>query len=186
MARKFTYDIMPLIKERWSPRAFSRGQISKETVMAVIEAASFAPSCFNEQPWRFIIADNPEKLSKMHRILVKQNLEWAGKAPVLFLVLSYKYFDSDKSKNRWNMFDTGTAWGYMSLEAQKRGCITHAMGGFSQKKAREEFDISDEYDIMAVVALGKMGDKSELSSERQKDEYPNERKNINELIIDTD
>lgn len=183
MERKIKYDIMKEIKERWSPRAFSDVKISRDDIYAIIEAAGLAPSCFNEQPWRFIIADNPESLEKMHGILTSSNREWASRAPVLILLLSYKKFADDGSNNRWNMFDTGTAWGFMSLEAKRRGLITHAMGGFSQKKAREIYDISEDYDVMAVVAVGRMGDINVLSPERQKKEFPQPRKSIEEIII---
>ena len=183
MAREYKYDIMKTIKDRWSPRAFSEEKIPRDEILAVVEAASFAPSCFNEQPWRFIIADNPQKLEKMQGIISKGNQDWALRAPVLILLLSYKKFAEDDSNNRWNMFDTGTAWGFMSLEAQRRGLITHAMGGFSQRKAREVYDISDDYDVMAVVALGKMGDKSILSPKRQEKEFPQPRKSVEEIII---
>jgi len=184
MARKYKYDIMQTIKDRWSPRAFSEEKIPREEILAVIEAGSFAPSCFNEQPWRFIIADDLQKLEKMRDIISPANQDWALKAPVLILIFSYKKFAEDDSNNRWNMFDTGTAWGFMSLEAQRRGLITHAMGGFSQRKAREVYDIGEDYDVMAVIAMGKMGDKSNLSSERQENEFPQPRKSIEEIIVE--
>ena len=183
MERVFKYDIMTEIKERWSMRAFSKEKIDKEEIMAVIEAASFAPSCFNEQPWRFIIADEEDSLKRMRAILLEGNQVWANTAPVLIAILSKKTFDYNGKDNFWNMFDAGTAWGYLSLEAHKRGLATHAMGGFSKKRLREEFNIPDEYETICVVALGKSGDKESLPENLKSRERPDIRKDIKELIL---
>jgi nitroreductase len=130
MQRTFKYEILKEIRERWSPRAFSEEKINKDDLLAVIEAAHYAPSCFNEQPWRFIIAEKDEDLKIMRSILNLRNQQWAGKAPVLILILAHKYFSANSKNNFWNQFDAGTAWGFLSLEAQRRGLITHAMAGF--------------------------------------------------------
>lgn len=183
MERIFNYEIMPEIKSRWSPRAFDNEKISKEDVMALIEAARYAPSCFNEQPWRFIVADNHETLTKIRGILAPSNQIWADQAPVLIIILSKKTFARNSKDNYWNMFDAGTAWGYMSLEAQRRGLITHAMGGFSKDKTREEFNISDDYNIITVVAVGKYGNKENLTEELQDREHPETRMEIEELLL---
>lgn len=180
--RGFKYNIMPEIQERWSPRAFSEEKISLDDVYAILEAARYAPSCYNEQPWRFLIAYRNDELNKVRSILVEQNRIWAEKAPVLIVILSKKRFSNGK-ENFWHMFDTGTAWGYLSLEAQRRGLITHAMGGFKCKEAREILNISDDYEIVVVVALGKMGDKVKLPEELKKRENPGERREIEDLII---
>lgn len=183
MVRKFNYDIMQEIKERWSPRAFDEKAVKEDDIMALLEAASYAPSCFNEQPWRFIVGDDENKLSKLRSILAPSNQVWANNAPVLILIASKKNFDYNNKNNRWHEFDAGTAWGYMSLEAQSRGLITHAMGGFDVEKAHKLLNISDEYDVIAVVAVGKYGDKNNLSKELQEREYPDTRKGIDELIL---
>jgi len=183
MNRTFKHDIMTEIKERWSPRAFDSAKIEKEDIMALIEAASYAPSCFNEQPWRFIVADDEEKLSKVRGILAPSNQIWANNAPVLIVILSKKTFAHNGKDNYWNMFDAGTAWGYMSLEAQKRGLITHAMGGFSKEKTKIAFNIPDDCNVITVVAVGKYGDKSLLTEELQEREHPETRMPIEELLL---
>ena len=183
MARDFQYDIMPEIKARWSPRAFSSDPVTREELMALIEAARYAPSCFNEQPWRFLIADDDVRLEKMRRVLTDSNREWAGKAPVLILVLSVKVFADKGSENRWHLFDAGTAWGFLSLEAQRRRLITHAMGGFSARRAREEFDIPEELDVITVIAVGHPGDLDGLSPANRALEFPQSRKAAEELLI---
>jgi len=148
-----------------------------------MEAARYAPSCSNEQPWRFLIADSAEKLARMRSLLDEGNQGWANKAPVLLLLTSKKYFEKNGQGNHWQMFDTGTAWGYLSLEAERRGLITHAMGGFDREKARREFSIPEDLEIITVIAVGYYGDKSELSEFNQKREHPQTRKDIDELLL---
>ena len=181
--RKFDYDILIEMQERWSPRAFdiSRG-VADDDLMALLEAARYAPSCFNEQPWRFFIANEPEVRAKMLSVLSENNQKWASKAPVLILLLAKQMFEKSGKANRWHLFDAGTAWGYLSLEAQRRGLITHAMGGFNVAKARETFGISEDYDLIAVVAVGYYGNKADLAPEHLEIEKPGLRKETNELL----
>lgn len=183
MNRNFKYDVMPEIKKRWSPRAFAKDKVSKEDIYTLLEAARYAPSCFNEQPWRFLVADTEDTLSKMRSILNESNQIWANNAPVLILICAQKTFAHNNKDNYWNMFDTGTAWGFLSLEAQRLGLITHAMGGFSRKAAAEVFQIPEELDIITVVALGKMGDPSLLPEHLKEEEFPKTRKKIEDLLL---
>jgi nitroreductase len=181
--RDFNTEILKEIKERWSPRAFSDEKINDEDIMGILEAARYAPSCYNEQPWRFIVAKDKEKLEKMNEILFDGNKVWASKAPALILVLSKKTFERNGKDNYWHTFDAGTAWGYLSLEAQKRGLITHAMGGFNKNKAKEIYNISDDYSIITVIAVGKYGNKEDLPDNIKAMEKPSIRKPIEDLII---
>ena len=174
---------MDLIKSRWSPRAFSEEKVSHEEIMSLIEAARFAPSCFNEQPWRFIIADDETSLEKMRNILMPGNQIWANKAPVLLLIVSKKNFTYNNEENFWHMFDAGTAWGFLSLEAERRGLITHAMGGFDMDQARLHFNIPEEYEIITVVAIGKYGNKEDLDPKLQSKERPDVRLETEKLIL---
>lgn len=183
MERKFNYEIMTEMKERWSPRAFSDKAVSEEDLMALLEAARYAPSCNNEQPWRFIVAADEEKLTRMREALDFGNQKWANRAPVLILFAAEKEFVNKGSNNRWNQFDAGTAWGYLSLEAQRRGLVTHGMGGFSVEKAREAFNIPVRFDIIAIIAVGYYGNKDQLSEYNKNREHPNTRKDIDELML---
>ena len=182
MEREFNYDIMKEIKGRWSPRAFSSEKLNHEDVMAMLEAARYAPSCFNEQPWRFIVADDEETLVKMRSVLAESNQVWANAAPVLIAILAKKTFAYNGKDNFWHQFDTGTAWGYLSLEAERRGIATHAMGGFSKKLLRETFHVTDEYDVITVVAIGKMGEKEKLPDDLKERERPEVRESLENLI----
>ena len=182
--RKFNHEILIEIQERWSPRAFDIGRgVADEDLMALLEAARYAPSCFNEQPWRFFVAREPEIRAKMLGVLSENNQKWAAKAPILILLLAKQMFDKSGKTNRWHLFDAGTAWGYFGLEAQRRGLITHAMGGFNVAKARETFAIPEDYDLIAVVAVGYYGNKADLAPEHLEKEKPGSRKETEELLV---
>lgn len=180
--RDFKFDINELIKERWSPKAFSSEPVEYEDIMAIIEAASYAPSCFNEQPWEFLVAFDEEELSITRQCINERNRLWADKAPVLIVVSARPIFEKNEKPNRWAAFDTGTAWGYMSLEAEKRGLISHAMGGFSRKKLRELISLPEETHLLAIIAVGKMGKKMELDEMFRDEERPNERKPLEQVF----
>lgn len=181
--RDFNTQILNEISERWSPRAFNSERIEDEDLMGILEAARYAPSCYNEQPWKFIVAKSDNELEKMRKVLFDGNRVWADKAPVLIMILSKKKFEYNGKDNYWHMFDAGTAWGFMAIEAERRGLITHAMGGFSKERAREIFDIPEDYSIMAVIAVGKYGNVNELPEKLKDMEEPGTRKPIRELIF---
>jgi len=181
--RSLREDILPEIAGHWSPRAFDESRpVAEEDLLALFEAARIAPSCFNEQPWRFIVARSPESRQKLIACLSASNQLWAGKAPVLLAILAKANFSHNSKPNRWHAFDTGTAWGYLSLQAQHRGLITHAMGGFSVEQVREAFLVPEDYNIMAVVAVGYYGSRENLLPQFQEKERPNPRKPVDEII----
>jgi len=181
--REFNYDILDLIKSRWSPRAFSTEPVAMGDLLALCEAARFAPSCFNEQPWRFILATTPDELTKMQSILTASNLEWAKHAPALLLILAKKTFSQNGQDNYWHMFDAGTAWGYLSLEAQSRGLITHGMGGFSKKKAQDLYQLPLDLAPLAVIAIGKLGQSENLPEHLREREHPGGRSDLGSLFV---
>ncbi|WP_306419762.1 nitroreductase family protein [Bacillus sp. J14TS2] len=146
----------------------------------VLEAASWAPSAANIQPWRFIIARKNEDRNRFYSFINEGNLTWCKKAPVLILVMSKT--STDRGPSVSHAFDAGTAWGFLSLEAAKKGVITHAMGGFNRDKAREELGISTDYQLHAVVAAGYLGEISELSEEHQLREKPSDRRPLKETV----
>lgn len=182
--RVFHYDVLTEIQERWSPRAFDRDKpVAQEDLMAMLEAASYAPSCYNEQPWVYVVGNDDEEHDKILGVLNEANQVWAKNAPVLLLILARKTFLRNQKENRWHAFDTGTAWGYLSLEAKKRGLDTHAMGGFSVEKAREVFQIPEDYSILVAVAVGYRAGKEVLPAGLQAMEFPSNRKLLEELIF---
>ncbi len=173
--------VQPLILNRWSPRSFAEQSVLEKELLAILEAARWAPSCFNEQPWRFIVARTKPDLDRMRECLAEKNRSWADRAPMLIAVISAPDFALNGRPNRWNGFDAGTAWGYLALEANSRGLIAHAMGGFSQQKIREQFGVPEAWGIHAVVALGYRGPVAQLLPELQALEQPNDRRPLSEL-----
>lgn len=182
--RDYQYEIMTEIKDRWSPRAFDPNKpVAQEDVMAVLEAARYAPSCFNEQPWSYIVGNNDEAHEKILSALTPTNQVWAKNAPVLLIVLAKRNFKHNDKPNPWYAFDSGTSFGYLTLEANKRGLETHGMGGFSKDKIRELFDVPEEYAVATAIALGYYGKKEDLPEELQGREAAAGRKPLEDLIF---
>ncbi|HOW50633.1 MAG TPA: nitroreductase family protein [bacterium] len=176
MPRNFCCDILPEVKERWSMRALSPEPLPNYDITAICEAARYAPSCFNEQPWRFMVATAVSDLEQFRGFLTPKNNRWAGVAPTLLLILAKRTFAHNGKPNRWAPFDTGTAWGYLTLEAWRRGIVAHGMGGFDAEKVRNELKIPDDIEIIAMAALGYPGDAAQLADEFRDGEKPGERR----------
>lgn len=184
--RDYNYPLLEWIEKRWSPRAISSEPMEKNDVAAVIDAARQAPSCFNEQPWRFMVAQDSKALAVMQSFLNEKNRRWAVKAPVLILILAKRTFGSNGKLNRWNQFDTGTAWGFLSLEALRRGYVTHAMAGFDRARAIEVLQIPEEFDVVAMVAMGRYGNPEDLDADFKAIEHPGDRIPLEEVLLDTE
>jgi nitroreductase len=182
--REFNYNINSLIKERWSPRAFSKEKVDHEDLMTILEAARFAPSCFNEQPWRYMVATEHNGLDVFQSFLLEKNYLWAKEAPVLILLLSKNTFAHNDKENKYANFDTGTSWGFLSLEAKRLGYDTHAMAGIKKKEIRDTLSIPENYDIICMIALGKYGNKESLPDALKNNESPNVRKKLDAIIYD--
>jgi nitroreductase len=179
------YSINPLIINRWSPRSYLPDKpVAEADLNAVLDAAHWAPSSSNGQPWHFIVARTSEDLDRLRSCLNSSNRVWADRAPVLLAVLSKPSFDWNSNPNRWHAFDTGTAWGFLALEASRRGLAAHGMGGFSEKKLRELFGVPAEWGVWAVVALGYQGPKEQLPPELQEREKPSLRKALEEICCE--
>ncbi len=167
---------------RWSPRAFSPEPIPEKILAALFEAARWAPSCYNDQPWLFLYARSPQDRALFLSCLVEFNRAWAGKAPVLAFVLARKTFEHNGEPNRWAPFDAGAAWMSLALQARKAGLYTHAMAGFDEDRAYEVLKVPrEEYDIMAALAIGAYGDPETLPPGVRKTEAPNGRKPLGEV-----
>ncbi len=152
--RNTKHDLDTFFKNRYSPRDFIATDISGEDLEAIIEAAATAPSCFNVQPWRFYTADKDKFLD----ILSEGNVSWCDKLERFVLIACKGTFDARGDKpekpNDWAEFDCGCAWGFMQLEANKRGVSLHAMAGYDKQKAKEVFGLGN-FEPIAVVAFGK-------------------------------
>ncbi|SDC21950.1 Nitroreductase [Paenibacillus sp. UNCCL117] len=181
--RKPEADVTPLFLNRWSPRAFSDRKVSGNDLQAVLEAAHWAPSSYNDQPWRFIVATEEDQLEVFRSFLGDFNKLWATKAPVLIVVASDKLRENG-DPNGAHAFDAGAAWGYLALQASLKGLISHAIGGFDREKARQLLNVPDHFELHAVIALGYQGDKNELPEALQAREIPNTRKPLSSVVFE--
>lgn len=160
-----------LIARRWSPRAFDKTKpVDEKTLLALLEAARWAPSCFGDEPWRFVVCNREQDKSaweKMLGCLAEKNQLWAKHAPVLMLVGGITTFSHNGSANRWSQYDTGAASENVCLQAASMGLNAHQMGGFDVEQARAAFGIPDEVELMAVIAVGYHGALNTLHEDFQ-------------------
>ena len=182
--RHADHAIDPIFLNRWSPRAFSSEPIDDEVLMSVLEAARWAPSSYNEQPWRFLIARSEADRARFLDFLLPMNQAWAKDAPVLLVLLSKKTFSHNDKPNKVYQLDAGTASGYLMLQAVQNDLYVHGMAGFDADKARETLNVPDDYDILAVYAIGKRGETSQLPEEMQEREIPSGRKPLSEIMME--
>ena len=169
---------------RWSPRAFSPEPINDESLMRAFEAARWAASSYNEQPWRFLLARTDSDRAKFLDLLIPANQEWAKTAPVLVLIISKKTFTMNGQPNSVNQFDAGTASGYLTLELSKLGLISHGMAGFDRDRARTVLNVPADFDLLAVFAIGKHGDPALLSEQVREREVPSGRRSVLESVME--
>lgn len=184
---KNDYDIHHIIRERWSPRAFAKTPVEKQKLQSLFEAARWAASAFNEQPWRFFVGQNgDETYQKILETLVPWNQQWAGKAPVLVLNMAKKTHAHNQKPNLTFAYDLGQAVAFMNLEAVNQGLISHQMSGFSADKAAGLFAIPEDYQAISVTAFGYYGDPDTLPEDMAKSEQEERtRKALNKLVFST-
>ena len=158
------HPIHDLFKRRWSPRAFSDQPVEPEKLRILFEAARWAPSSNNEQPWRFIVAnkDNETEWNRLFACLVEGNRTWAYRAPVLILSVASLNFEDDSKPNRHAFHDTGMAVENLVLQATALGLSAHQMAGFDVEKARADLKIPSGYEPVAMIAVGYPGDLASL------------------------
>src|SRR5712691_7712240 len=150
------YPIEEVLKRRWSPRAFSDRMVEPEKLRSLFEAARWAPSSFNEQPWFFIVATK-QKLEDHARLLsclVEKNQQWARLAPVLMVSVAKLKFEKTGKPNRHAFHDVGLAMGNMLVEATALGLFIHQMAGFSPEKVREIYGVPEDFEPVAAIAIG--------------------------------
>lgn len=162
-------EIDRLIAERWSPRAFDAVKEIDETQLgALIEAARWAPSCFNEQPWRYVVCNkHSDEVAWQYAIscLAPKNQLWAKDAPLLLMACASDAFSHNGNANRWAQYDTGAASENICLQAASMGLFAHQMGGFDTERAREIFKIPSQVTPMAMIAIGHYGDINRLDAD---------------------
>ncbi len=179
------YKIDPIFINRWSPRSMTGEEIDDNTLMSLFEAARWAPSSYNNQPWRFIYAKrNTKNWSKLFDLLLEGNKVWAKDAAVLVVIISSKNFEYNGKPSITHQFDAGAAWENLALEASIRGIVSHGMQGFDYEKARTDLGIPDDFDVMAMVAIGKKGPIEHLPPKLQQMEVLNDRKLLKDIVME--
>jgi len=180
------FPVNELIQNRWSPRAFSDKQVPQEALRSLFEAARWAPSSSNEQPWAYIVAtkDDTENFEKSLGALVEFNANWARKAPVLVIAVAQLAFAKNNAPNRNAQYDVGAASLQLSIEATARGLVVHQMAGFDPETAKEAYDIPQGWEPIAAMAIGYPGDASSLPEPLQsREKAPRSRKRIREFVM---
>jgi nitroreductase len=183
---KNQYPLHDLLKQRWSPRAFSSQPVEREKLLSLFEAVRWSPSCYNAQSWRLIVAtqDEPEAFAKLLSCLTEGNQGWAKYAPVLMLTLARATFEVDGSVNRHAWYDVGLAMANMIVQATSMGLMVRQMAGIQPEHARMLYHIPQEYDVVTAVALGYQGTTDHLSEKNQRREGEERtRKPLHELVF---
>ena len=178
------YQIHDLLRRRWSPRAFDDRPIEPEKLRSLFEAARWAPSSNNGQPWRFLVAvkENKAEYDRLFNCLVEGNQQWASRAPVLLLSVATVQFE-DGSVNRHAFHDTGMAAENLVIQATALGLVAHLMAGFRIDQARADCQIPEGYEPVAMMAVGYPGDPAQLSDRlRVREVQPRARKSVTEFV----
>ena len=183
--RRAAHPIDRIFLDRWSPRAMSGEAIAEEDLMVLFEAARWAPSAYNNQPWRILYARRGgEHWALFQSLLVEANRTWADKAAALLLFVSKTTFDHNGKPSRTHSYDTGAAWENLALQATLRGYVIHGMQGFDYERARAELGIPDDYQVEAMAAVGRPGAKEALPEKLQTIETPNDRRPLAQSVCE--
>jgi nitroreductase len=183
--RKAGYPIDSLFLDRWSPRAMSGEEITEEELLTLFEAARWAPSSYNNQPWRILYARrNTVHWPLFFDLLVDFNKTWVKGAAALVVFISKTTFDHNGEPSVTHSFDTGAAWENFALEASLKDLAVHGMEGFDYDRARTVLKIPPDFQVEAMAAIGKPGKKEDLPVGLQERETPNGRRKLTETITE--
>jgi nitroreductase len=183
--RKPSQPVDNLFVDRWSPRAMSGEEIPEHEIMTLFEAARWAPSSFNNQPWRILYARrDSEHWPVFFNLLVEGNKVWCKNAAALLLFVSKTTFDHSGQPSRTHSFDCGAAWENLALQGTIKGYVVHGMQGFDYDRAKSELGIPDGFQVEAMIAVGKPGDPATLPEKVRERETPNDRKPLSEIVCE--
>lgn len=180
--------IHELIAARWSGRAYDAAKpVSHEHTLSLLEAARWAPSCYGDQPWRFVVWNRGTDATSWQAAfdtLAPGNQGWVRDAPLLVLACADTLFNHNGQPNRWAGYDTGAAVENLCLQAEALGMMAHQMGGFDPEKARAVAGVPERFTLMAMISVGYPADPTSFSSEVQERETaPRKRRELNELFF---
>lgn len=180
--RKPDYPIDPIFINRWSPRAMTGETITHDELMALFEAARWAPSTYNEQEWRYLYAPrDSEHWQTFFDLLVEANQVWCKNAAVLIVILSHQVFERTGQLNPVHTFDAGASFENLALQGGKMGLVVHGMAGFSRDRAREKLHVPDDYSVEAMISVGRPADTDVLPEKLRDREIPSGRKAVTEF-----
>ncbi|MEN0117614.1 MAG: nitroreductase family protein [Agrobacterium cavarae] len=186
-SRDTDHPVDPLFLDRWSPRAYDGNPMPKGDVLTILDAARWAPSASNQQPWRFVYGLNgsPE-WDGFVGLLMEGNQRWAKNASALIVILSrtYNLRDGEKKPATTHSFDAGAAWFALAMQAHKLGYHAHGMAGIFKDKIVEQLDVPEGYVVEAVVAIGKIAHKSTLPDDLAEREVPSKRLPLSEIAFE--
>jgi nitroreductase len=183
------YSVNELIKNRWSPRAFSDHKIPEDVIFTLFEAATWAASSRNEQPWRFIYGVKDEGLNykRIFDTLVHWNQLWAKSAPLLIMTITKRISEYHNEENAYAYYDLGQAVTNLAIQATDVDLYCHQMGGFDKEKARDIFNIPPNYSPVTVIAVGYLGNPETLPDDMKDLEgKPRSRVDIERIIFKED
>jgi nitroreductase len=178
--------VLPIFHDRWSSRAFADRDVTATDLKRVFEAARWAASSNNEQPWRFLVGRRGAPThKKIEQTLMGFNQSWAGKAPVLILGVAKARFDRNDAPNTYAVYDLGAASSYLTLQAAALGMTTHQMAGFDKARARELLGVPEGYEFGTVIALGYQDEPDTLGNEEliKREMAPRARKGLAEIVF---
>ncbi len=182
--RRSELDLHHVLNNRFSPRAFSARDVSDEELELVLEAARWAPSSMNDQPWRFVVTRRGgEGHTRLLETLNPSNLVWADKAPVLILAMVHRTLSRNGQVNHHARHDLGLATAHFTAQATALGMGVHILGGFDAEAARTKFNVPEELDIVSVLVLGFPGDADQLAENlRERESRRSVRHPLSELV----
>ncbi|MSP51837.1 MAG: nitroreductase [Alphaproteobacteria bacterium] len=177
--RTADWPIESMILKRWSPRAMSGESITDTELMTMLEAARWAPSSYNSQPWRFLYARRgTTHWDTFFNLLGEGNKAWCKHAAVLFVIVTRNFLDAIKQPAVAHMFDAGAAWGNLALQGTKMGLVVHGMQGFDYARAKSALGVPDDFNVCAMVAVGRPGTIEQIPEGAREREKPNSRNPI--------
>jgi nitroreductase len=178
--------ILEVIKERWSPYAFSPAPVEEYKLKAMFQAASHAPSCNNDQPWMFVYSttEDSDTFNEYLGFLAEGNRIWAKNAYAIVICLARTKFSFNGNPNRFSFYDTGMAVANMLVQAQSMDIFAHQMAGFSVQKVKDFLKLNDEIEPITMMAVGSLGDGSSVPPEiLKRDETRRPRKSVHEIVF---
>jgi nitroreductase len=176
---------LEVIRDRWSPAIYSPRTVEPEKLLSILEAARWAPSSYNAQPWSFLVArkEEPEEFARMLSCLVPGNVVWAQHVPVLMISVAKLNFEHNENANRHAFHDTGIATGFLMLQAASLGILAHGMAGFDAAKARELYGIPESHEAVAAIGMGYAGDEQGAPEELLKRNKRRPRRTLKQFVF---